>query len=156
MTQSDEATKGGAMKVQNWSHLTMVVSDMDRSLDFYKDILGFEVLFDVNLEGPDLETMVGTAGAKGRMVGGLLGGSRVELLCFEHPKYEKTPQGLGYGNMSLRVDDAAAAYATAKRMGIPTGSEPVDIVGHKMFMVLDPDGTEIEIVQYPPEAGGWE
>jgi catechol 2,3-dioxygenase-like lactoylglutathione lyase family enzyme len=153
MTQSEGISKGGAMKVQTWSHLTMVVSDMDRSLDFYKNVLGFETLFDVNLEGPDLEAMVDTPGAKGRMAGGLLGGSRVELLCFEYPKYEQTPQGLGYGNMALRVDDAAAAYAEAKRQGIPTGSEPADIVGHKMFMVLDPDGTQIEIIQYPPETG---
>lgn len=153
MTQSEGTIKGGAMKVQNWSHLTMVVSDMDRSLEFYQKVLGFETLFDVHLEGSDLEAMVGTPGAKGRMAGGMLGGSRVELLCFEYPKYEQTSQGLGYGNMALRVEDATAAYAEAQRLGVPTNSEPADIVGHKMFMVLDPDGTLIEIIQYPPETG---
>ena len=68
------------LDVRNFSHICIGVSDMDRSLDFYRRLFGMDVVFDVELEGPSLEAVTGQSGAKGRMIGGLIGGVMVELL----------------------------------------------------------------------------
>jgi glyoxylase I family protein len=87
------------------------------------------------------------------MVGLLVPGSgraSIELLWFEHPRCERPPPGrfTGYGNASLSVDDLDAAYAacSARRL---RPSQPVDVGGVRMFFVADPDGTPIEIVEFP-------
>jgi len=53
----------------DFSHVTVRVSDIDRSLLFYRDGLGLRVLFDVVLAGAGLEAVTGARGASGRMVG---------------------------------------------------------------------------------------
>ena len=127
--------------VTNFSHVCIGVTDMDRSLAWYRDHLGFDVLFDVDLAGPSMETLTGASGAAGRMVGGLVGGTVVELLCFSH-----APR-TGYTNTSFRVEDLDAAHATA-----PEPGEIVDVGGVRMFFVQDPDGTPIEVIEFPGEA----
>ena len=71
--------EGKAVEVENFSHVCVGVSDMDTALAFYTDVLGMDVVFDVNLDGEGLESVTGTSGAHGRMVGGLIGGTMVEL-----------------------------------------------------------------------------
>ena len=67
------------INVKGFSHVCIRVSGMERALDFYGEMLGFEVVFDVELSGPSLEQVTGEPGARGRMVGGLLGGTSIEL-----------------------------------------------------------------------------
>ena len=49
-------------------HTGFVVSDMDRSMAFYRDILGCPVVDDVEREGEYIETMVGVPEARVRTV----------------------------------------------------------------------------------------
>jgi glyoxylase I family protein len=127
--------------VTNFSHVCIGVTDMERSLAWYQEHLGFDVIFDVDLGGPSMETLTGDTGAAGRMVGGLVGGAVVELLCFSHEPRT------GYTNTSFRVEDLEAAHATA-----PEPGDIVDVGGVRMFFVEDPDGTPIEVIEYPGEA----
>jgi len=124
---------------------------MERALDFYGEMLGFEVVFDVELSGPSLEQVTGEPGARGRMVGGLLGGTSIELLEINSPAgpaVAASGPALGYTNISLSVDDLEAARAAMAAAG--AHPEPrVDIGGVRMFFVRDPDGTPIEIIEYP-------
>jgi catechol 2,3-dioxygenase-like lactoylglutathione lyase family enzyme len=48
-----------------FSHVAIGVSDMDRSLEFYRDVLGMDVVFDEQLSGVPFA---------GRAAGGLIGG----------------------------------------------------------------------------------
>lgn len=130
------------MPIENFSHVCIAVADMDRSLAWYRQALGFDVLFDVELGGPAMEAVTGEAGAAGRMVGGLVGGAIVELLQFFH-----RPR-TGYTNISFRVENLDAAHARFAAHGGAPG-EPVDIGGVRMFFVEDPDGTRVEIVEFP-------
>jgi catechol 2,3-dioxygenase-like lactoylglutathione lyase family enzyme len=61
-----------------FSHVCIAVSNMEVSLPFYRDVLGLGVFFDIELEGPSMEVVTGEPGARGRMVGGMLGGTAVE------------------------------------------------------------------------------
>jgi glyoxylase I family protein len=133
-----------------FSHVCIAVSDMAASLPFYRDLLGLDVFFDVELEGSPMEVVTGEVGARGRMVGGLLGGTVVELLEFAHRSFARPSETmLGYTNISLSVRDLDAALAAISAAGLQPEQQPVEIGGVRMFFVRDPDGTPIEFVCYP-------
>lgn len=138
-----------AVRIENFSHICIGVSDIDKSLEFYRDVLGMDVVFDVALEGPSLEAVTGREGEKGRMVGGLIGGTMVELLALgDVPRYAEGPH-IGYTNMSLRVADVDAAYAQLQAFDGVRCEPPVDIGGVRMLFLYDPDATPIELVELP-------
>ena len=143
-----------ALAFRDFSHVTVRVSDMDRALGFYRDGLGLSVIFDVRLDGAGLEAVTGAAGARGRMVGLLVPGTgrvSIELLGFESPKSERPPVGrfTGYSNISLSVDDLDAAYDACTARGLRPLQKPVDVGGVRMFFLADPDGTAIELIEFP-------
>src|SRR5207245_8804967 len=117
------------LPVRRFSHVCVAVSSIERSLPFYRDLLGLDVVFDVDLDGPPMELVTGEPGAKGRMVGGLLGGTVVELLQFTHRDGVYERPALGYTNISLTVDDLDAAYAQCLERGVEPQQAPVDIGG---------------------------
>jgi glyoxylase I family protein len=139
------------LEILGFSHVCVAVSDAERSLAFYRDLLGFQPFFDVGLDGPSMEAVTGEAGAQGRMIGGLLGGTVVELLEFGHRDLQPIDDQarLGYTNISLSVPDLDAAYARVEQSRYEPEQKPVEIGGVRMFFVRDPDGTPVEIVEYP-------
>jgi glyoxylase I family protein len=137
-----------------FSHVCIAVSDAEASLRFYRDLLGLDVFFDIELDGPPMEVVTGEVGARGRMVGGMLGGTVVELLEFRHRSFVRQSQNmLGYTNISLSVRDMDAALAAVIAAGFQPEQQPVEIGGVRMFFVRDPDGTPIEFVSYPSGEG---
>ncbi|HZC11465.1 MAG TPA: VOC family protein [Mycobacterium sp.] len=138
------------MGIIGFSHVCIAVSDMEASLPFYRDVLGLGVFFDIELEGPSMEVVTGEPGARGRMVGGMLGGTVVELLEFAHRSFHAPSEPmLGYTNISLSVRDIDATLAAVTAAGYEPEQQPVEIGGVRMFFVRDPDGTPIEFVSYP-------
>src|SRR4051812_28325974 len=123
------------LPILSFSHVCIGVSDVDVSLDFYRRVLGMDVVFDVELEGASLETVTGGAGSRGRMVGGLVGGVMLELLSFgpgRRPEGVTDGTPLGYTNISVSVPDLDAAPRQAAELG--TEPQPiVDIAGVRMF-----------------------
>ena len=148
-------TDPGPLAVEKFSHVCIGVSDIERSLEFYRRLFGFDVVFDVELEGPSLEAVTGESGAKGRMVGGLLGGTMVELLGLgslaSTAGAAAHGPSLGYTNISLSVPDLDAAFAQVGALGYEA-QPAVEIAGVRMFFVTDPDGTAIEVIEYPGDA----
>jgi glyoxylase I family protein len=137
------------IRIANFSHVCIGVSDIETSLDFYRDVLGMDVVFDVALEGASLEAITGREGEKGRMVGGLVGGVMVELLGLGGvPSGQEGPH-IGYTNMSLRVEDVDGTYEHLQAFGDVRCEPPVDIGGVRMMFLFDPDGTPIELVELP-------
>ncbi|MBO0864754.1 MAG: VOC family protein [Mycobacterium sp.] len=145
-------TEAEPIAIANFSHVCVGVSNIERSLAFYTEVLGMDVVFDVELDGAGLDAVTGTTGGKGRMVGGLIGGTMVELLSLGD--IPAVPQGphLGYTNMSFRVEDLDAAHAALQRHHGVHIAPPVDIAGLRMFFVYDPDATPIELIELPTGA----
>ncbi|BBY10603.1 VOC family protein [Mycobacterium marseillense] len=141
------------LAVQNFSHLCVGVSDIEASLAFYTAVLGMDVVFDVELAGAGLDSVTGGAAQQGRMIGGLIGGTMIELLSLGAvPECPSGPH-LGYTNMSFRVDDLDAAYDDVVRLHPGVRADPpVDIGGVRMFFIYDPDDTPIELLELPAGA----
>lgn len=142
------------LALRDFSHVTVRVSDMERALAFYRDGLGLRVVFDVRLGGAGLEAAAGAAEASGRMVGLLVPGAGrvcIELLGFDAPKSERPPRGhfTGYANVALSVGDLDAAHAACVAKGLRPRSAPFAVGGVRMFFLADPDGTPIELVEFP-------
>ena len=136
--------------VQNFSHICIGVTDIEASVAFYTAVLGMDVVFDLELGGAGLNSVTGGAAQQGRMVGGLIGAAMVELLALGAVPDIPSGPHLGYTNMSFRVDDLDAAYATVRRHHPDVRAEPpVDIGGVRMFFIHDPDGTPIELLELP-------
>lgn len=146
-------TEPQPVAVENFSHVCIGVSDMEKSLAFYTAVLGMDVVFDVELEGAGLDAVTAGAAQKGRMIGGLIGGAMVELLFLGD--FPASPSGphLGYTNMSFRVTDLDDTYGTLRHQHPEVRTNPVvDIGGVRMFFVYDPDDTPIEILELPAGA----
>ena len=68
--------------IKDVSHVSIGVSDMERSIAFYRDVFGWEQLFDERMEGEAFEALTGVPGAAGQACGGRIGSLRVELMHF--------------------------------------------------------------------------
>ena len=145
----------GALGVRKVSHVSVCVSDMQRAVDFYREMFGFEVLFDDKLGGPELDKITGVAGARGRAVGGRIGHMHIELLEQSYVPNQPRSPGLGLNVLTLEVESAQGAYERAQARGIPCLTPPIEILGTRLFFIVGPDEQRIELVEYVPGGGAW-
>lgn len=145
-------------------HTGLTVSDLDRSLAFYRDLLGFEVVLEQEKEGGYLGAIVGWPDAHVRMAHVKLPGSdhRIELFQYLRPQGVEPaellePWRVGPTHVCLVVSDLPSLYERLRAAGVESFlSPPVDVdtganAGGKALYFRDPDGTLLELFQ-PPEA----
>ena len=138
----------------SFCHLVVGVTDMDRALAFYRDVLGMEVVFETLISGEPFDAVLhASRKQEGRVVGGLLGGLMVELLSLgAKPAAEKPgPPGAitGIHNVSLSVTDLDDTHRRIIDAGYTPDQDPFEIGGVRMFFVKDPDGTPVEFIELP-------
>jgi catechol 2,3-dioxygenase-like lactoylglutathione lyase family enzyme len=136
----------------SFCHLVVGVTDMDRALTFYRDVLGMEVVFESLISGEPFDAVLhATRKQEGRVVGGLLGGLMVELLSIgANPPEQKQRRGItGIHNVSLSVTDLDETHRRITAAGYTPDQEPFEIGGVRMFFVKDPDGTPVEFIELP-------
>ncbi|MGB7867686.1 MAG: VOC family protein [Mycobacterium sp.] len=140
----------------SFCHLVVGVTDMDRALAFYRDVLGMEVIFETLISGEPFDAVLHAKRKQaGRVVGGLLGGLMVELLSLgAKPTADKPARrGItGIQNVSLSVTDLNDTHRRISDAGYPPDQEPFEIGGVRMFFVKDPDGTPVEFIELPDGA----
>jgi len=139
----------------NPSHFGICVSDLDRSLRFWCDGLGFEKAetFDVGSAfGPSLE-VDGDVKVTSQFI--RRDGMAIELLAYESPGVVGTPSTrrnqLGLTHVSFVVDDIEAAEKHLVECG-GTVLEHTRFGGPSEVQILfltDPDGTRVELLRYP-------
>src|ERR1051325_11568008 len=68
-------------------HINIVVADLERSVKFYTEVLGFRKTHDVYMEGDWIEAIIGLRGVKGLVafVETPGGGMRIELVEYRAP-----------------------------------------------------------------------
>ncbi|MCV7228412.1 VOC family protein [Mycolicibacterium komossense] len=138
-----------------FSHLVVGVTDMDRALQFYRGLLGMDVVFDQSISGEPFDTALGsTSNQDGRVVGGLIGGLMVELLSLgaTGPASPGRRPFRGNQNISLSVADLDATHGAVLDAGYRPEQEPFEISGVRMFFVKDPDGMPVEFIEFPGAA----
>src|SRR3954454_17550232 len=109
------------------SHVSIGVSDMERSIAFYSDVFGWEQIFDERMEGESFERLTHFPGAAGRACGGRIGSLRVELMQFNSTPNVAAPSGLGLRVLSMQTPDAHAAHAEAVRRFLTVSGPPIEV-----------------------------
>jgi catechol 2,3-dioxygenase-like lactoylglutathione lyase family enzyme len=137
----------------SFCHLVVGVTDMDRALEFYRDVLGMEVVFETLVSGEPFDAVLhAKRQQEGRVVGGLLGGLMIELLSLgaNPPDHKPARRGItGIHNFSLSVTDLDDTHRRIVAAGHTPDQEPFEIGGVRMFFVKDPDGTAVEFIELP-------
>ncbi len=145
-------------KVLATNHTSFTVSDLDRSVAFFEDGLGFEVSSKGPRDPKAIETIVGVPGAD-ILVAYVRGPDHsIELIEYVGPadrgRVVSRPCDVGFAHMAFDVDDLDAALAAAARHQVlPIGS-PYKIdkgpnTGNRVVYLRDPDGVTIEFIEKP-------
>ena len=144
------------MGVQRYTHVGICVSDLDRSLNFYREALGFEELGRNDMQGKPLDQLNQLRGVKVRTA--FLGrdGSRLELIEFQSPGWvgPRAPRPmnqLGLTHLAFRVADLDTVCAKIEAAGGALIRETrMDLPGPiRVIMTIDPDGLRVELVERP-------
>lgn len=138
------------------SHIGVCVSDLDRSLRFYCDVLGFvrsETMADVHVAGEPTDTLLRLRDVELDAVYLERDGFRLELLHYRSPKSPaRAPQramnDLGFTHLSVQVPDVQAALVKLDELGVEVDRGTVIEFGGLTVaaFVRDPDGLGIELV----------
>ncbi len=104
------------MSVQRLSHIGICVSELERSVAFYRDALGFEEISRLQVSGPESARLLQLEGGAVQAVYLQRDGTRIELLYYPQAGHQgaRTPapmNRLGFTHLSLRVADLDAVVA---------------------------------------------
>jgi lactoylglutathione lyase len=150
------------MAITGFFHGGITVSDMERSLPFYRDGLGLTIEFDRILDAPYLREVLGLTFDQIRAVYlNIPGGGFVELLEYrgiERFPAASRPCDYGAGHICFYVDDIDALFERLSGLGYEARStRVVDITagptaGARSVYFADPDGYPVELFQRRPAA----
>jgi catechol 2,3-dioxygenase-like lactoylglutathione lyase family enzyme len=139
--------------VRRVNHTGISVSDMERSLAFYRDVLGLRLVMDLDVDRhPGLDEVVGMQDAVGRVVFLRAGDTLVELWCYAEPEGRPLPPthrpaDRGVTHVAFEVDDVDAVHQAVTQAGYRANSAPVDLGLHKTCYVRGPDGEFVELLE---------
>lgn len=146
------------MSFRGLHHVGFTVSDLDRSIAFYHDVLGLELVQEPSpvFDDPSLGEKVGVPGAALRQISFRLGDATIELLEYAKPpspvERPVPNNAIGAGHIGFLVDDIHAKKAELEARGIEFLSD-VNVVdegvlaGWRWCYFLDPDGISLELVE---------
>jgi len=142
------------MTITNIRHTGIVVSDMVRSLRFYRDMLGMEVWADFKDNSDYVQAVTDVPGANVRMVKlKAADGVSIELLQYlSHQQDMPNPTracDIGCNHVALQVDDLDILYKKLSTEGIHFHTQPTVSPdgGAKVTYCRDPEGVIIELVE---------
>ena len=142
------------MAIKNIRHSGIVVTDMDRAVEFYVGLLGLEVVIDFVEKGEFIDTISADKGIDLRMVKMTAeDGGMIELLQYRaHPMKRHADNKLyeiGPAHVAFTVEDVDKTYEEWSGKGVKCNNAPIVSPDGKakLFFCQDPDGTFLEIVQ---------
>lgn len=148
--------------LQEIAHVGITVSDMERSISFYRDVLGLRLIGTATMKGKETDRLFNRNNCVVNLA--YLNGSQqllappVELIQFVGEGCEIETSSLHKTSISeicFKVDDIDAAYETLKSKNVEFLSEPqafdfsMDGLGKsKAVYFKGPDGIILELMQY--------
>jgi len=141
-------------------HTGITVSNLERSLVFWRDVLGFEFSHRTHQTGELAGEITGVPGAEISLaVVKAPGGHKIELLEYLAPPDRKQhvdlkPCDVGAVHVALIVNDLDAVLNMITASGWKAAGKPQTLksgpnTGKRVVYVRDPDGTTIEFMQLP-------
>jgi catechol 2,3-dioxygenase-like lactoylglutathione lyase family enzyme len=138
-----------------FNHVSITVADLDRSLAFYRDLLGLKVKQVGEVDAPYIGKIIGVEGTDIRLAEFDLGNDTLlELFEYRSPTGEPIRPHTwnpGATHIAFNVDDIDELWGRLKEAGVPTRSpEPIMIddprwYGVRCAYIEDPDGVTIEL-----------
>jgi glyoxylase I family protein len=143
--------------IRDYHHTVLLVSDFNRSLDFYCDTLGFELITrDEDRRGPFLDQMFNVSEVVIKLALIRAGGEIVEVIEVVSPqeitRHDGTDARYGIARIGWEVDEIEKMVEELRAKGVEFLSDIVDMtVGHyaggKVVFFRDPDGIILELQQ---------
>ena len=140
-------------------HTGITVSNLERSLAFWRDVLGFELSHTAHQTGELAREITGVTGAEIKLaVLKTPGGHKIELLEYLASPDRKhagvRPCDVGHAHVALLVDNLDAILDKIGASGWRAAGEPQTLktgpnAGKRVVYVRDPDGTTIEFMEPP-------
>jgi catechol 2,3-dioxygenase-like lactoylglutathione lyase family enzyme len=153
-----------SFRILSADHTGITVSNLERSLAFWRDVLGFELSHTAHQTGELAREITGVAGAELKLaVLKAPGGHKIELLEYLAPPdrtkhTDLRPCDVGSVHVALTVNDLDAVLQRIVASGWKTAGKPQTLqsgpnAGKRVVYVRDPDGTTIEFMQPPAQRG---
>jgi catechol 2,3-dioxygenase-like lactoylglutathione lyase family enzyme len=154
------------VQVQGIRAIGLTVTNCDRSLNFYQEALGFELITDITVEGEDYSDLEGLTEAKIRIITLQLGDELIELMEYLNITGKPIPKDsqsndIWFQHLAIVVSDMDRAYAQVCSFPIePISVAPQTILpgneasgGVRAFKFKDPDGHDLELIWFPADKG---
>jgi len=147
------------MSIVGAHHTSFTVADLSRSVEFFRDVLGLELLFEREIRDAYFAKIVGLPDCVVKAALFRLPGSSHHLELFQYLQppgriVQPRPCDPGSAHLSLLVQDLPRLYAALRARGVAFVSEPVMISagpnqgGYGVYL-HDPNGILIELFQRP-------
>jgi len=132
------------------TNVTLVVSDQQRSVEFYTEKVGFEIKTDVSAKGGSRYVTVGPKGQDLELALWPIGGAT-------DPSQKEVAKSWAPGRsppIVVRVSDCRGTHKTLSEKGVKFLQEPFDHPWGVSATFVDPDGNLFSMNQ-PPGAAAW-
>ncbi len=150
------------MSTSGIDHVSVTVGDLDRSLAFYRDLLGIPLLGRGEEAGSEVASVTGLTDAHFYFADLDLGSGQIlELLQYVRPEGVRLKPRVfdsGSGHIAIRVENLDDTLRRLKREGILPRAAPVELRdpkwwrGARCVYVSDPDGVTVELVERSQQA----
>ncbi len=146
-------------KTRSVHHIGIPVSNLEKSLEFYKDFAGGEVQFTQPMWGEGLSKGANVPNAKLRFSFLKINNTILELIEYERPKgepFNRNNNDIGSIHIAFEVDDIDEIYNRLRGKGVEFNAEPYTfteddgaeaVVGATFAYLKDPDGIQLEIFE---------
>jgi catechol 2,3-dioxygenase-like lactoylglutathione lyase family enzyme len=145
-----------SFRILGTNHTSFTVSNLDRSLGFFRDCLGFEVTSKGPRDPALVSRITGVEGADMVIAFLKAPGHTLELIEYRAPASKGAvrarPCDTGFAHVAFNVDDAVAAVTACERYGVRPIAPPVVIdqgpnQGRRVVYLRDWDGVTIELIE---------
>ena len=139
--------------ITGMNHTGFVVKDLDKSIEFYRDVVGLTVVATREREGGPISQVVGYENSRIKVA--LLGkgeGHLVELVQYMHPEGSERPSEerntLGATHLAFDVEDIEQTYQYLIGNGARSLNPPQELsTSRKVCYLQDPDGNWLELIE---------
>lgn len=148
------------------SAISMTVSDLARSKEYYTGVLGFTLVDEREEAGEQVERLTGVFASRTRSARLRLGDETIELVEFLAPQGRPVPadshsNDRWFQHIAIVVSDIDQAYARLREHNVRHASPGPQTIpswnraagGIAAFYFKDPDGHILEIIHFPPDKG---
>ena len=129
--------------VEGLSHIAIRTRDILESVRYYTEVLGLQEAFRMHAEDGSLATVYIF----------IAPGQYLELFANGRKETAADSESIGFCHLCLMTHDIQRSYETVRAKGGPLDSEIRRGLSRcLMFWTHDPDGTQLEIMEMPPES----